>query len=77
MEKLLNGLIHDLTVLYTGLRGEYPKTLHCHPATANLLTHELLPDPPDIQRMHLIQYQGMRLVVDYKITPGTIYVDGD
>ena len=77
MEKLLKGLIHDLTVLYTGLRGEYPKTIRCHPATATLLAHELSPDIPNIQQMHLINYRGLRLVVDYKITPGTIYVDGD
>lgn len=75
--QLIERTIDDLSYLYLWERGQAPTTLHCHPATLNLLKHELSPDIPNIQDMDIISFRGMRVIVDTKLSPGVLYVDGD
>ena len=77
MDKMLGQTIDSLAAIYELIRGKPPTTLHCHPATMAVLKHELTPDTPNMQAMHLIHFHGLRVVVDYKLSPGTLFVDGD
>lgn len=76
MARLLEETIHNLALIYTGLRGKYPTILKCHPSTARMLKQELSFDI-NCQIMHIISYQGMRVVEDIAINPGVLFVDGE